>query len=533
VDVVAKSVPEHRAGRCAFILSDGLYRVLVKSGSGEAMATSYRRFAVADGDSTELWLRLPGADPGTPRQPRYWPWYRELIGQVDASAFVRSTDPGSHRIAIDLMQYLYFSGAQEDAADLAARAEDDWSGRLETTDLHTLEAASYRGLFAWAVGNFQEARRINQRVLASHERNLAEGAQESNESIIARLRVAVDLRIAGDFAAALAQERDARNNALHLADGQSVVLQTAHDVAVGMRLCGDYRGALVLNERVAERRAELFGEYHPDTLNTRSGVYVDLVELGDYQTAVQGHREIAEQVSDLVGETSPEAWRRLVYLAIAERRVGNTERALELSGQVFQWYRGRYGPAHLDRLACAASHAINLRRAGRLREARELAEETLTGYRTALSDNHPHTLSVAVNVAVLRRLDGDLAGATELDEQTQRQLDSGLGPEHPHAIACAINHASDLAAAGQAGDAARIGADAFKRAGVVLDAEHPMALTAGLNLAMDNASQGVDTEDELRGIIDRYREVLGQEHPDTVAAARGERANWEIDPLPL
>jgi hypothetical protein len=59
-------------------------------------------------------------------------------------------------------------------------------------------------------------------------------------------------------------------------------------------------------------------------------------------------------------------------------------------------------------------------------------------------------------------------------------------------------------------------------------------LAVAVNLVFDLRSAGDDdTESRFADVMARYRRTLSDNHPATVSATRGTRANCDIDPLPL
>jgi tetratricopeptide (TPR) repeat protein len=502
---------------------------LLRAAMSDRMTAEQRSAARRD---VHRWLAH--LDPGDPRLPEDWPRYRKLLSHARTSELVGSDDVQSRALVINLMRYLYFRGDHQQAADFAARAWNAW-GQRDEADPQSLEVASNRGLFLWALGRYAEAAEINQRTLAIRREVSGEGAPAT---ILARLRVAVDVRTRGDFVAARDENREIHEQArARFAEDDPIVLQAAHDLAVVTRLCGDYRTALDLDTATWQLRDRVLGADNADTLNTRSGIYVDRRELGDYRTALDGHREVAGRLLALVDEdppgVSPGSLLRHAHLAVALRRAGDYRGALDLSERTHQRMTSVFGSDHPVTLACAVSHATDLRYAGRTDEAHAVGERSRAGYRGVLPINHPLVLAADANHAVTLRLQGNPAAAQKLNQQARELLVKSLGASHPHAIACVINFASDLAELGNLEAAREIGAAAYERAVQAeraLGADHPTTLTAGLNLALD---QGVAGEPRYTEIVHRYQRTLGVEHPATLGAQARTRGNCDIDPLPM
>ena len=107
--------------------------------------------------------------------------------------------------------------------------------------------------------------------------------------------------------------------------------------------------------------------------------------------------------------------------------------------------------------------------------------------------------------------------------------------EHVLTLTCAINLASDLAAMGDHEAAYQLDADILARSERLRGVDHPSTLACSLNLARDLIALGRHAEGQRRldAVVDAYRRGLGPDHPAIVAALAGERANCDVDPMPL
>ena len=476
---------------------------------------------------------LANYDPNDPKSAVQWARYQEVLPHVSASELTECEDPWVRQLVINLMQFLYFWGDYDEAAALAKQAVSRWTELLGETDPQVLEAASYRGLYLWMRGRYAEAAELNQRTL---ELRRQVSGDNSEETITAQLRVAVDTRTRGDFLGAREQNEQIYQTAKTLyGEDDPITLQAAHDLAASVRLCGDYRRAFELDQRTSQRRAEVLGYDNVDTLNTLSGMFMDRRELGDYPLARLEHERIAQRVQELLGEDKSDTLRRFGYLAVARRKDGDHAGALELSTKALELYRRRYGEDHPWAMAVAIDHSNDLRHADDFNGARVLGQSTFERYRDKMGESHPHTLSAAVDLAVTLRLSGDPAGSRTLNDRSLELFHQVLGADHPYSIVCAIDLASDHAALGDPEAAHTLGSEALERAQRILGADHPTTIAAHLNLAHDLRSLGRsgEAENQYADVVARFRRVLGETHPTTIAAIRGQRANCDIDPLPL
>lgn len=475
---------------------------------------------------------LANLDPNDPQPANQWPRYQSLLPHAYAADVIDSDDGWVRQLIINLMIFLYHWGDHEEACQLAQQAVETWTEKLGAKDPQTLRAAERLGFFLWTLGRYAEATERNQKTVEEHRAVSA----ESEETLIAEVAVATDLKGNGDFLAALELNEQIYQKAKALfGDDDVTTLFAAHDTVVSLGLAGQYRRGSSLAEDTLRRRVENLGPDNPDTISTHNAWILARREAGDYTWARQEQEVVAQRSGVLFGQDRAATLRRRHHLSVARRKSGEHAGALELSSAVLSLFRRRYGNDHPNVMACALANSIDLRHAEQLPAARQLGEETFERYRQVLGEHHPHTLSARLDLAVTLRLLGDTAEAHDLDKEVLRQFREGLGADHPHAIVSAINLASDLAALGDAKAALDLDIDAMERAQRVLGADHPTTLAVAMNHVLDLRSLGRAQEAETQyvDVLTRYRRVLGAEHPGTKKAQDGIRADCDIDPLPL
>ncbi|GAB1508993.1 FxSxx-COOH system tetratricopeptide repeat protein [Actinophytocola sp. KF-1] len=475
---------------------------------------------------------LANLDPNDPESGRSWPRYRELLPHAYAAEVVNCTDSWVRQLVINLMRFLFQWGDHDEAANLAQQAYEDFTEKLGPNDPQTLEVALRLGIYLWALGRFAEAAELNQRTL---ERRVHVSGENSEETFAIQANVLADLKAQGDFGAArrLSEEILHKTSKL-LGPDDPETLNAAYRHGISLRLVGDFAAARVLDENTYRKRVEILGRDHPKTLGSFMSVVVDRREAGEYSWARIEYEKLVEQAVERFGMDNRATQIRIHMLSIARRKDGDHAGALELSGPALDHFRHRYGPDHPNTVGCVLAHSIDQRHAGDLTAARLLGENAFDSFRRLLGEHHPHTFAATVDLAVALRLSGEVAAARELDLRALEGLRTGLGADHPNTIVSGINLASDLSALGETDAAIELGRDMCTRATNVLGPDHPTTLAAAVNLVFDMRLAGHDdTETRYSDVMARYRRAFGDSHPGTTAAAKGSRANCDIDPLLL
>jgi hypothetical protein len=190
---------------------------------------------------------LAAAVPDRPRDVATWPTWQLLLPHVLA-VVDRGSDNLDEESADDLTHlldraagYLYWRGQYGAALPLWERAYQRRLSGGGVDDPGTSDAALHVSQAVSAVGEYEQARALDEDTLARYRQVLGED--------------------------------------------HSSTLLSAHNLARNLHESGDYQQARRLNEDTLARSKRVLGEDHPETLVTASNLARNLYGLGDYQQA--------------------------------------------------------------------------------------------------------------------------------------------------------------------------------------------------------------------------------------------------------
>ncbi|MGV9250125.1 FxSxx-COOH system tetratricopeptide repeat protein [Streptomyces sp. NPDC003697] len=489
---------------------------------------------------------LAAADPKTPSDPASWTRYAELYSHVIASDAITSDQPWVRQLVRNVAHYLYWWGDHDVSLDFSERAWESWLGIFGEEDQQTLLMGQWLCFMYWVVGRFDDAARLVSHLREVYERTAPAGQEDTREDALDALQLeAAVRRVEGRFATGAELDRIAYERA-HRAFGEDdpTTLNIAHNLGVSLRLVGDFQQALELDRRTLGLKLRLFGREDRRTLHSENNVAIDVRETGDYIGARALQESVLSAYRDVFGRGNPATIEAMRQLSEACRKEGDHVRALELATEAHAQFTRRYGETHPQSLAAALTLSVALRQNGDLEAARNRGVKVSEGYRKIYDPHHPHVLSADVDLAVTLRLLGQADEARRLDEAALGSLTDRLGAGHPLALVCAINLGSDLAALGQHEEARRRSEDSLALCRVTFGEDHPTTLACAGNLSMDLVSLGAraqgtalreDTLERMERVLDapRLRAESGTRHAATVQFRDGQRANCDIDPLPL
>jgi hypothetical protein len=293
--------------------------------------------------------------PTDVESPATWPVWARVLPHLIAVHPALSDHPGVRTVATDTAWYLTVSGNAKDALDLASHMHEQWRDRLGPDDDQTLRIANMRAMAFWSLGHHDQARQIDEDVLARRRRRYG--------------------------------------------DDDERTLSSANNLAADLSRLGEHQAARALNEDTLTRNRRLLGPDHPDTLSSASNLARDLYELGEYDAARALDEDTLTRRQELFGDDHPDTLASASNLAADLTELGEHHAARALDEDTLTRRRKLFGDDHPDTLASASNLAVDLRALGEHDMARAVDEDALARRRRVLGDDHPDTLISAENLA--------------------------------------------------------------------------------------------------------------------------------------
>jgi tetratricopeptide (TPR) repeat protein len=489
---------------------------------------------------------LAAADPKGPNQAANWPRYAELYGHVIASDAIESDQPWVRELVMNVARYLWYWGDHKVAREFTEQAWRTWQELFGEEDQQTRLMGWWLCFLYLKVGRYDDASQLVAQLKDIYARTAPEEREDTREDALeAMMLEAAVRRVQGDFAAGAELDEMAYDRARRaFGDDDPTTLGTAHNLGVSLRLVGEFQRALELDQHTHALKTRLYGRDHHQSLITEGSIAIDVRETGDYVGARSLQEAVVDGFRPVFGAGNPSTLQTLRQLGEACRKEGDHATALDLARESFNQFTRRYGDTHPESLTAALALSVALRHNGELEAARDRGTKTSERFRRVFRADHPHVLAADVDLAVTLRLLDRAEEARVLDEEALASLTGRLGESHPIALACAINLASDLSALGRIAEARELGERTLELSRGRLGDNHPTALVCAANLSLDLAALGLEDEAELlradtlarmEQVLDapRLRAAEPAPHPATVQARARERANCDIDPMPL
>ncbi|MFB7355272.1 serine/threonine-protein kinase [Streptomyces gardneri] len=340
-------------------------------------------------------------------------------------------------------------------------------------------------------------------------------------------------------ASSLADETAARAVPTTQAPGPTAellaVLAGRYRAGIGLGRLDRWDEAEAVHRSVAEHRARVLGDDHPDTLTSRYEVGFALARLDRPADALDVFDRVADGRARALGDDHPDTLAARQERAYALGRLGRHPEAYELYVAVLAARERTVGPDHPDTLRCRHNLAFTLGRLGRLEESYRTANEVVEARARLLGEDHPDTLVTRHEVAYTL---GRLGRGQEALAQYRAVADAraaALGDEHPDTLTARYETGVCLGRIGQAADALDVCRDVVAARTRVQGSDGPETLRARHALAVNLGRLGrwAEALDESESVRSARERVLGADHHETLlshretAVALGRLGRWE------
>ncbi|KAJ7840938.1 putative kinesin [Mycena olivaceomarginata] len=297
-------------------------------------------------------------------------------------------------------------------------------------------------------------------------------------------------------------------------------LQAMANLAATYRQLGRYKEAEPLESTVLEKQKQLLGADHPDTLWAMANLAATYRQLGRYKEAEPLESTVLEKRKQLLGADHPDTLWAMANLAATYGQLGRYKEAEPLESTVLEKQKQLLGADHPDTLRTMANLAATYGQLGRYKEAEPLESTVLEKRKQLLGADHPDTLRAMGNLAATYRQLGRYKEAEPLESTVLEKRKQLLGADHPDTLWAMANLAATYGQLGRYKEAEPLESTVLEKRKQLLGADHPDTLWAMANLAATYRQLGRYKEAEPleSTVLEKQKQLLGADHPDTLRA---------------
>ncbi|MFH9090028.1 tetratricopeptide repeat protein [Streptomyces sp. NPDC017673] len=306
-----------------------------------------------------------------------------------------------------------------------------------------------------------------------------------------------------------------------LGDDDPRVLQVRYRIAYATGEIGDFADAVRLHQAVLDDQIRVFGADDPRTLKNRHDIAYWTGRGGDMARGLRLHEELLEDQRRVLAPTDQAVLESRHYIAYWYGMLGQYDTALALHEELLRDRIAVFGEDHAQVLFSRFNIYKFLGESGRRQEALDGFRALLPDVRRIRGEDHPNTLLARLNIARYTWELGDPAGSLALHEALLEDQRKALGDTHPAVLITRYNMAMLKSELGDPTVAlAELDALLEERLARYGNPLHPEVIRTRFGRAQVVARQG-DVQGAaalLREVRDDRARVLGESHPDTLAA---------------
>ncbi|KAJ7913204.1 hypothetical protein B0H13DRAFT_2471036, partial [Mycena leptocephala] len=162
---------------------------------------------------------------------------------------------------------------------------------------------------------------------------------------------------------------------------------------------GQYEEAEKVLLAALERRKQVLGDDHPDTLGSMGNLASIYHNLREFHKAQELGVEVLEKSKQLLGDDHPYTLQAMANLAMIYRTLQEFHKAEELGSVVLEKQKKVLGDDNPDTLRSMGNLASTYHKLGEFHKAKEVYVVVLEKQKQVLGDDHPDTLQTMGNLA--------------------------------------------------------------------------------------------------------------------------------------
>jgi tetratricopeptide (TPR) repeat protein len=216
---------------------------------------------------------------------------------------------------------------------------------------------------------------------------------EHEDTLAAMANLAISYKAIGSFQKALElEEKVLGERRTKLGVEHRNTLRTAGNLAESYNRLGRYEEAVELGKHMLEVKRRVLGPEDADTVMAMFNLAVSYSKLRQNQEALELEEQVLEIRRRILGPEDPHTLQTMRNLAVSYRIAGRKQEALELNGQALEMQEKVFGPEHPEALYSTFYRLYILRDLGMMEQLRDLLRVALLAFEKVLGVDHPDTV---------------------------------------------------------------------------------------------------------------------------------------------
>lgn len=206
--------------------------------------------------------------------------------------------------------------------------------------------------------------------------------------------------------------------------------------AISCRNEGKHDQAFKLFESVFEKRTQILGEDHRDTLECQYYLALSCRDIGKRPLAMQMFKRVLKNRTNTLGEDHRDTLVCKCEMGFLYRELGQYSKAFEMFQDVFEKRKNNLGGDHRDTIQCKYFMAFSCRDLGRHSRALQMFQDVYEKRKRILGEDHLDTLESQYFIGLTYRDLEENLKARQMFQDVLERRTRILGADHPLTLEC-------------------------------------------------------------------------------------------------
>lgn len=248
---------------------------------------------------------------------------------------------------------------------------------------------------------------------------------------------------------------------------------TYNDIAVMLRLKGEFEESLKYHKKAIKLREVIFGDENETTAVSYKNIAFVYKDLGNYQKSLEYHRKALEIRKKTKGMKNTDAADSFDGIGAVYWRQGEYDKALRYLNKSLKIRETIYGLFHQDTATAYSNIGLVYKDRGNYSKALVNVFKAFSIYTIILGVNHPFTATALNNIGVIYYNQKNYTHAFDFHYEALIIRKNTLNPYHPDIAQSYHNIGVVLREQGKYPEALEKLKEALKIDEMVLDSDHP------------------------------------------------------------
>ncbi|CAL8128746.1 unnamed protein product [Orchesella dallaii] len=368
-------------------------------------------------DIFKIKFQLTKVDYGQGKYNHSLEIFRDMVGQ--ARKTIGELDP----YTIEMEQYVGLAlnkqGKYRESLEIFREVLEKVKTVYGEDDARCLGTILNLAINVSALGEYKEALDLYENIIKKYKRLLGDN---NRQVFLATQNMALVYRAIGQLDKATEILKGVYVMAKTTMENDTLTFLVGHNLALYLLLQGNHEEAYEVATHVFERRKEILGPEHSETLSTSNVLGKLLRCQGKYEEALLIHQNVYQKLAKSCGKSHPHTLSAKLDISYIWSAIGMKEEALVSLQEVLESQMTKLGPNNHQTLATQVEIAKVLEQMQRFEEAKRLLEEVEGKIKANFGEEHSLLPGIR---QFIQEIETNFSNLNEIDNSCNLPRDMG------------------------------------------------------------------------------------------------------------